>query len=123
MGPLPSPWLAPRLAGDDTEVVSNYAVPLFRHFVPPSPSRGEGRRTASAHSEEFVGMTVCAFRRLHKIVVIFETQLTSLAYVCMIIAVFFIRHLPVAKAQGIVPRIIAIAASNAQLAFFLLPRA
>jgi len=51
------------------------------------------------------------------------TQLTSLAYVCMIIAVFFIRHLPLAKAQGIVPRVIAIAASNAQLAFFLLPRA
>src|ERR1700704_2288333 len=51
------------------------------------------------------------------------TQLTSLAYVCMIIAVFFIRHLPLAKAQGIVPRIIAIAASNPQLAFFLLPRA
>ena len=51
------------------------------------------------------------------------TQLTSLAYVCMIIAVFFIRHLPLAKAQGFAPRIIAIAASNAQLAFFLLPRA
>jgi protein-S-isoprenylcysteine O-methyltransferase Ste14 len=51
------------------------------------------------------------------------TQLTSLAYVCMIIAVFFIRHLPVTKTQGIVPRITAIAASNAQLAFFLLPRA
>jgi protein-S-isoprenylcysteine O-methyltransferase Ste14 len=40
----------------------------------------------------------------------------------MIIAVFFIRHLPLAKAQGIIPRIIAILASNAQLAFFLLPR-
>jgi protein-S-isoprenylcysteine O-methyltransferase Ste14 len=37
--------------------------------------------------------------------------------------VFFVRHLPLAKAQGIVPRLIAIAASNAQLAFFLLPRA
>ncbi|HYK80883.1 MAG TPA: isoprenylcysteine carboxylmethyltransferase family protein [Micropepsaceae bacterium] len=51
------------------------------------------------------------------------TQLTSLAYVCMIIAVFFIRHLPLMKAQGIIPRVIAILASNAQLAFFLLPRA
>jgi protein-S-isoprenylcysteine O-methyltransferase Ste14 len=51
------------------------------------------------------------------------TQLTSLAYVCMIIAVFFIRHLPLTKAPGIVPRLTAIAASNAQLAFFLLPRA
>ena len=51
------------------------------------------------------------------------TQLTSLAYVCMIIAVFFIRHLPLAKAQGIIPRVIAILASNAQLAFFILPRA
>jgi protein-S-isoprenylcysteine O-methyltransferase Ste14 len=51
------------------------------------------------------------------------TQLTSLAYVFMIIAVFFMRHLPLAKAQGIIPRVIAIAASNAQLAFFLLPRA
>ena len=51
------------------------------------------------------------------------TQLTSLVYVCMIIAVFFIRHLPLMKAPGIVPRVTAIAASNAQLAFFLLPRA
>jgi len=50
-------------------------------------------------------------------------QLTSLAYVCMIIAVFFIRHLPLAKAQGILPCVIAILASNAQLALFLLPRA
>ena len=50
------------------------------------------------------------------------TQLSSLAYVSMIIAVFFVRHLPLTKAQGIVPRLTAVAASNAQLVFFLLPR-
>ena len=41
----------------------------------------------------------------------------------MIIAVFFVRHLPLTKTQGIVPRLTAVAASNAQLVFFLLPRA
>jgi protein-S-isoprenylcysteine O-methyltransferase Ste14 len=51
------------------------------------------------------------------------SQLSSLAYIGMIILVFVVRHLPLTKAYGAVPRIVAITASNAQLSFFLLPRA
>jgi protein-S-isoprenylcysteine O-methyltransferase Ste14 len=51
------------------------------------------------------------------------SQLSSLAYILMIIIVFVVRHLPRTKAYGATPRVIAIIASNAQLSFFLLPRA
>jgi protein-S-isoprenylcysteine O-methyltransferase Ste14 len=50
------------------------------------------------------------------------SQLSSLAYIGTIIIVFVVRHLPLTKAYGAIPRIVAIIASNAQLSFFLLPR-
>jgi protein-S-isoprenylcysteine O-methyltransferase Ste14 len=50
------------------------------------------------------------------------TQLSSLAYIGMIIIVCVVRHLPLTKSYGVVPRLTAIIASNVQLSFFLLPR-
>ena len=50
------------------------------------------------------------------------TQLSSLAYIGMIIKVLAVRNLPLTRSYGVVPRLTAIIASNVQLSFFLLPR-
>jgi len=51
------------------------------------------------------------------------SQIATLAFMALMIAIFVARRLPVAKAQGIAPRAVAVIASNLEIAIAALPHA
>jgi protein-S-isoprenylcysteine O-methyltransferase Ste14 len=51
------------------------------------------------------------------------TQTLTIIYLCLMVVVFFVRRLPVAKAGGIQARLVAVIASNFEIVILVLPHA